>query len=86
MTTFHLKLNKSNYYLDNNQKYLREIKDLKFKMCVRFMSSFLDNLAKDFKKDSRIDRRGLANNRSYGNDYLIRKEEYGKIINLKKAS
>jgi len=39
----------------------------------------MDDLTNDFKKEIIIDRRNTYNNKSYGNDYLIRKEEYGTI-------
>ena len=50
-------------------------------MCVTFLKSIMDNLTKDFKKEMRNDRKNTYNNKSYGNDYLIRKEEYGTIYN-----
>jgi len=45
-------------------------------MILKFMISFLQNLTKDFRKDTRLEKKS---NRGFSNDYLIRKEEYGMI-------
>lgn len=74
------------YYFDfttkfivEDENYLNDIKNLKFKMCIKFMTSLMDILTKDFRKEIKLDRKSNFGNRTYGNDYLIRKEEYGNL-------
>jgi len=47
-------------------------------MFLKFLIALTENMKRDFRKDSRLDKKSNFNNKSFGNDYLIRKEEYGK--------
>ena len=46
-------------------------------MLLKFLISFNENLLKDFRRDSRLDKKNSYASKAFENDYLILKEEYG---------